>query len=59
MVLENFLEKQREHENLRELYLNNTAIKELPTSIDNLESLWILDLHACSNLLIFLQVYKK
>ena len=29
---------------LWEVYLNGTAIKELPNNIDNLESIWFLDL---------------
>ncbi|KAJ9672181.1 hypothetical protein PVL29_025708 [Vitis rotundifolia] len=37
-------------ENLRELHLNETAIKELPSSIENLNRLEVLNLDGCKNL---------
>ncbi|KAL6315273.1 hypothetical protein AAG906_000357 [Vitis piasezkii] len=37
-------------ENLRELHLNGTAIKELPSSIEHLNRLEVLNLNFCENL---------
>ncbi|RVW66676.1 Protein PopC [Vitis vinifera] len=45
---EKFLEKGGNMKRLRDLSLKNTAIKDLPDSIGDFESLWQLDLSDCS-----------
>ncbi|KAF8015322.1 hypothetical protein BT93_H0972 [Corymbia citriodora subsp. variegata] len=48
--LENFPDIPRRMEHLEELYLGRTAIKELPTSIENLLSVQKMHLRNCKNL---------
>ena len=49
--LKSFPEIREVMENLRELYLDGTAIQELPSSIQSLKGLQYLNLAYCSNLL--------
>uniref|UniRef100_F6GW27 TMV resistance protein N n=2 Tax=Vitis vinifera TaxID=29760 RepID=F6GW27_VITVI len=48
--LQYFPEILENMENLRELHLNETAIKELPSSIEHLNRLEVLNLDRCENL---------
>ncbi|KAJ9676310.1 hypothetical protein PVL29_025033 [Vitis rotundifolia] len=48
--LQYFPEILEKMENLRQLHLNGTAIKELPSSIEHLTRLEILNLYGCQNL---------
>ena len=48
--LKSFPEIREDMENLRELYLDRTAIQELPSSIQSLKGLQDLQLSNCSNL---------
>ncbi|KAL6335796.1 hypothetical protein AAG906_039559 [Vitis piasezkii] len=48
--LQYFPEILENMENLRELHLNETAIKELPSSIEHLNRLEVLNLKGCKNL---------
>ena len=48
--LQYFPEILEKMENLRELHLNGTAIKELPSSIEHLNRLELLNLDRCQNL---------
>ena len=49
--LKSFPEIREDMENLRKLYLDGTAIQELPSSIGSLKGLQYLNLAYCSNLL--------
>ncbi|XP_034674890.1 disease resistance protein RPV1-like [Vitis riparia] len=48
--LENFPEMMEEMENLKELLLDGTSIEGLPSSIDSLKGLVLLNLRNCKNL---------
>ena len=46
----NFPEIMEDMENLRELYLDGTSIKVLPSSVERLKGLFLLNMRKCKNL---------